>query len=112
GKQQLDFRLTPAGQSLGLTASEVARQVRSAFHGIDALRQQRGRSEVRVRVRLPEAQRTSEFDVENLMIRTPAGPFVPLLQVAEVERGRAYTSITRRDGRRTISVTADIVPMG
>ena len=34
------------------------------------------------------------------------GP-VPLMEVAEVDRGRAYTSITRRDGRRTITVTGN-----
>jgi multidrug efflux pump subunit AcrB len=112
GKQQLDFRITPAGRSLGLTASEVARQVRGAFHGTEALRQQRGRNEVKVRVRLPEAERQSEFDVENLMIRTPAGRYVPLPDVAQVERGHSYSSITRRDGRRTLTVTADVIPMG
>ena len=112
GKQQLDFRITPAGQSLGLTAGEVARQVRSAFHGAEALQQQRGRNEVKVRVRLPAGERESEFHVENLMIRTPGGRYVPLLQVAEVERGRAYTTINRRNARRTITVTADVVPMG
>jgi len=112
GKQQLDFRITPAGQSLGLTAGEVARQVRSAFHGTEALQQQRGRNEVKVRVRLPAGERESEFHVENLMIRTPGGRYVPLLQVAEVERGRAYTAINRRNARRTMTVTADVVPMG
>jgi len=111
GKEQLDFTLKPEGHSLGLTVREVARQVRNAFYGAEALRQQRGRSEIRVRVRLPEKQRTSEYDLEQLLIRTPAGRNVPLLQVAEVERGRAYTSITRRDARRTISVTADVEPI-
>jgi multidrug efflux pump subunit AcrB len=110
GKQQLDFRLLPEGRSLGLTAREVARQVRNAFFGAEALRQQRGRNEVKVYVRLPESQRRSEYDVEQLLIRTPAGGEVPLRQVAEVSRSRAYTSIDRRDGRRAVSVTADVVP--
>ncbi|BCR06464.1 multidrug resistance protein [Desulfuromonas versatilis] len=112
GKQQLDFRIKPEGQSLGLTSSEVARQVRHAFSGVEALKQQRGRNEVTVRVRLPENQRASEFDVEQLMISTPAGTFVPLLEVAEVSRGRAYTTIARRDARRTLTVSADVEPIG
>jgi len=110
GKPQLDFRLLAEGQSLGLTGYEVARQVRGAFHGIEALRQQRGRNEVKVKVRLPEDERTSEYGIEQLLIRTPAGRDVPLTQVAEITRGRAYTSIERRDGQRTVTVTADIVP--
>ena len=112
GKQQLNFTLRPEGHSLGLTVAEVARQVRNAFYGAEALRQQRGRSEVKVMVRLPEAQRVSEADTQELMIRTPAGRDVPLRHVANVARGRAYTDITRREGRRTVTVTADVVPIG
>jgi len=110
GKQQLNFRLKPEGLSLGLTSTEAARQVRNAFYGTVALRQQRGANEVTVRVRLPEAERRSEYDVEQLLIRTPAGRDVPLYQIAEVSRGRAYTSVSRRDGRRTVSVGANVVP--
>ncbi|MGD8937683.1 MAG: efflux RND transporter permease subunit, partial [Thiogranum sp.] len=110
GKQQLDFKMLPAGRSLGLTARDVARQVRNAFFGAEALRQQRGRNEVKVYVRLPEAQRSSEYDIEQLLIHTAGGGEVPLRQVAQVSRSRAYTSIDRRDGRRAVSVTADVVP--
>ncbi len=110
GKQQMDLKLLPEGDSLGLTSSEVARQVRNAFFGAEALRQQRGRNEVKVKVRLPESQRTSEFDLEHLLIRTPAGRDVPLHHVAEITRGRAYTTITHLDGRRTINVTANVEP--
>ena len=111
GKEQLDFKLRPEGESLGLTSAEVARQVRNAFHGSIALRQQRQRSEVTVLVRLPEAERNKEYDVEALLIRTPGGKEVPLSEVAEVERGRSYTSITRRDARRVMTVTADVNPI-
>jgi len=112
GKPQLDLTLRPEGHSLGLTVREVARQVRAAFYGAEALRLQRGRSEVRVRVRLPEAERLSEYDIEELLIRTPSGRDVPLRQVAEVARGRAYTAINRREGRRTVLVTGDVEPLG
>ena len=111
GKQQLNFTMTPEGQSLGLTAQEVARQVRNSFFGAEALRQQRGRNEIRVRVKFPKEQRISEYDIEQLLIRTPAGTDVPLFQIADVSRGRSYTSITRRNGRRTITVTANVEPI-
>ena len=110
GKEQLDFAMLPAGRSLGLTANSVARQLRSSFYGAEALRQQRGRNEVKVMVRLPKADRVREHDVESFIVRTPTGLDVPLGQVTEVRRGRAYTVINRRDGRRTVSVTADVVP--
>jgi len=111
GKQQLDFRITANGESLGLTSREIARQVRNAFSGNEALRQQRGRNEVTVRVRLPDNERNTEHSIENLMIRTPAGTFVPLFEVASVERGRAFTSINRRDARRTVTVSAGVEPI-
>ncbi len=110
GKEQMDFRIRIEGQALGLTASSVARQVRSSFYGAQALRQQRGRNEVKVLVRLPEAARSREADVERLLVQTPAGTWVPLLEVADVDRRRAYTSISRRDGRRTVQVTSGVEP--
>ena len=112
GKQQFDFQLKPEGRSLGLTSQAVAQQVRGAFYGIEALRQQRGRNEVKVMVRFPEDQRIRESDIEQLLIRTPSGTDVPLMQIADVDRGRAYTVINRRDARRTVTVTADVVPIG
>ncbi len=108
GKEQLDITLTPAGKTLGLTAAEVGRQVRGAFFGAEALRQQRGRDEVRVMVRLPEAERAQEATLEELLIRTPAGGLAPLRDVARIERGRAYTTIRRDQGRRVLNVTADV----
>ncbi|MBL6946406.1 MAG: efflux RND transporter permease subunit, partial [Rhodospirillales bacterium] len=111
GKEQISFRILPEGQSLGLTAYDVARQVRNAFYGAEALRQQRGRNEVTVRIRLPEAERAREYDIERLLLRTPAGRNVPLMQMAEVWRGRAYTTINRRDGQRTVKITANVDPI-
>ncbi|HOX37087.1 MAG TPA: efflux RND transporter permease subunit [Candidatus Brocadiia bacterium] len=110
GKQQLDFTIKPEGKALGLTARDVARQVRSAFYGAEVLRQQRGRNEVKIIVRLPETERSTEHTIESLLIRAPAGAFVPLKEVADVSRGRAYTTINRRNGRRVVQVSADIVP--
>lgn len=109
GKTQFNFRLRPQARAQGLTTAELARQLRGAFYGAEALRQQRGRDELRVYVRLPQSERRAEQTIEQLMIRLPGGGEMPLTEAAEIERGRAYTSITRVDGRRTINVTADIV---
>jgi len=108
GKEQLDFKLKPEARSLGVTELDLARQVRGAFFGAEAVRQQRGRDEVRVYVRLPRAERESEYNVESLKIRTPSGGEVPLSQAAVVERGRSYTTIRRKNGARVVSVESDI----
>jgi len=108
GKRQLSLTLKPEARSLGINATDLARQVRSAFYGAEALRQQRGRNEVRVMVRLPENERRTAHTVEHLTLRTDGGGEIPLFQAADVERGRAYTEIRRREGRRIIAVTADV----
>jgi multidrug efflux pump subunit AcrB len=109
GKEQLDLELSPMGRAAGLTESDLARQVRSAFFGAEAARQQRGRDELRVYVRRPESERRSEHFVETMIVRTPDGGEMPLDQAAEILRGRAYTSISRVNGRRIITVTADVI---
>lgn len=111
GKRQISFSINESGQAIGLTSAEVGRQVRNAFHGAEPIRLQRERSEVRVLVRLPERERVSEADVERMLVTTPQGRKVPLREVAEVELGHSYTTIERRDGRRTITVTADSEPL-
>ncbi len=110
GKQQLDFKIKPEGESLGLTRREVARQVRQALYGAEVLRQQRGRTEIKIMVRLPESERSTEQTIHDLLIKTPAGSYVPLREIATYQRGRAYTVINRRNGRRVVSVSADVTP--
>jgi multidrug efflux pump subunit AcrB len=110
GKTQLDFKILPEGRSLGLSPSYVGQQVRGSFYGVDALRLLRGTNEIEVRVKLPESERNSMYDLQELMIQTPDGVDVPLYDVARVEKGRAFTSIDRRNGRRIISVGTDVEP--
>ncbi len=110
GKQQIDFTIRPEALSLGLQAREIARQVRHAYYGAEALRQQRGRNEVKVMVRLPKAERTTEQSLSEMILRTPTGIEVPLRQAVNFTRGRAYTTIERRQGRRVVMVSADARP--
>ena len=110
GKEQLDLRLLPEGRLLGLTSDDVGQQVRDAFFGSLALRQLRGINEIEVRVKLPEEERKALENLEDLVIRTPDGTEVPLMEIAEVERTTAFASINRRDGRRVVSVGMDIEP--
>lgn len=112
GKEQLDFQLTDAAMARGLTELDLARQVRSAFFGAEALRQQRGRDEVRVYVRLPRNERQSLYNVQQLIVRTPAGAEMPVAQAARITRQRAHTVIHRANGRRSITVTAGLAHRG
>jgi multidrug efflux pump subunit AcrB len=70
----------------------------------------RGTNEIEVRVKLPEQQREDVHHLEDLVIRTPAGMEVPLLDVVDVEENEAFTTINRRDGRRVVNVSMDVEP--
>jgi len=110
GKQQLDFSLLAEGESLGLDALSVARQVRNAFYGAEVLRQQRGRNEIKVMVRLPENERVSMQDMHDFLIWTNKGVAIPLHEIVQIKRGRAFTEIKRRNGQRNVQVTANVTP--
>ncbi|PTX43706.1 multidrug efflux pump subunit AcrB [Christiangramia gaetbulicola] len=110
GKMQYDFKFKPEGRNLGLTSSEVGRQVRDAFYGALAMRQLRGTNEIEVRVKLPLEERRDIQNLENFLVRTPAGVEVPLLDVVEVEQREAFTNINRRDGSRVVTVGMDVEP--
>lgn len=108
GFNELQFELDPAARTLNLTVDELARQVRSGFFGVEALRVPRGREDVRVYVRLPEDERNSAVDVENYRVRMPGGGDVALGQIASARLARSASTIHRLDGRRAATVTADV----
>lgn len=110
GKPQWDVALNELGRSLGLNADDVAAQVRAALYGARALRQQRERNEVTVLVRLPVEERSYSADIERLRILTPAGGYVPLADIATLQRGMSPASISRRNGRQVVQVTAEVEP--
>ncbi|MEJ2284583.1 MAG: efflux RND transporter permease subunit [Desulfobacterales bacterium] len=108
GKKEMQLKLKPAARSLGLTLDDLARQVRHAFYGAEALRLQRGRDEIKVMVRYPEKDRLSIGNVEDMRIRTPSGDEVPFGQVAQVNVEQGYATIERAQRLRVIKITADV----
>jgi multidrug efflux pump subunit AcrB len=108
GKQEILLAIRPEAELLGLSQRDLGRQVRQAFYGEEAQRVQRGRDDVRVMVRLPEAERVSLGDLENMRIRTAAGVEVPSMSVARATVGRGHSTIRRVDGQRVVSVQGDV----
>ncbi len=108
GKQEIKLKLKPAARTLGITEADLARQIRAAFYGAEALRLQRGRNELKVVVRYPQADRRKLWNFENMYIRNSAGAAIPLLQAAEVSESYGFSTINRTDRKRVINVTADV----
>ncbi len=100
--------LKPEARVLGLTVADLARQMRQAFFGAEALRVQRGRDDVSVMVRYPPSERRALGDVENMRIRTPDGREIPFGEVASVTLERGYSVIHHENRERVIGITADV----
>ncbi len=110
GKNELRLNLKPEARSLGLSVDDLARQVNAGFYGREAFRVQRGRDDIRVKVRYTREERASLADFKSMRIRTPTGLEVPLYSVADVEAGPGYATIVRTDGLRRVAVTGDVDP--
>ncbi|NQX89119.1 MAG: efflux RND transporter permease subunit, partial [Halioglobus sp.] len=108
GKQELQLTLLPEARNLGLTLNELGQQIRQAFYGYEAQRIQRGKDDIRVMVRFPDGERRSLGDLESMRIRTREGTEIPFSSVARANLARGYTTIRRVDGRRVVTVTADV----
>ena len=110
GGEEIRLAIKPEAEALGITMSSLGRQVRQAFYGEEAQRIQRGKDELKVMVRYPLDERRSLADLENMRIRTPGGDEVPFASVAELSFGESYSSITRQNRKRVVTVSADIDP--
>jgi len=108
GKPQQSFSLAEGAHGLGLTAAEVGAQLRAAFLGEIADSQRIGQHEVEVLVRQASDDRDGRDDLKDQTILLPDGRRVPLEVVAELEEKREWSRITRIDGRRTVTVQADV----
>ena len=107
GKREIQLDIHPTAEPLGLRQSDLGRQVRAAFYGVEAQRIQRGRDDIKVMVRYPLEERQSVENLEDLRIRTMDDREVPFDQVANFEITEGFSSITRVDRRRVINITAD-----
>ncbi len=108
GKNEVRLNLRPEARALGLTVEDLAGQVYAGYYGNEALRLQRGRDDVRVKVRYTADERSSLADLEKVRIRTAAGYEVPLRSVAELSYAAGYATITRTNGMRRVAVSAGV----
>ena len=108
GKNEIRLSLKPEARPLGLTVQDLARQVYAGFYGDEALRLQRGRDDVRVKIRYTAEERSRLSNLEQVRIRAPGGLEVPLLSVAELNYVPGYAAINRADGMRRVVVSAGV----
>jgi len=108
GKEQWIFSLTTEGSALGLTISDVGRQLRAAFDGQRVQIFQEDEAELEVRLILPERERTNLATLAQFPIRTPAGDMLPLASLATWTGKRGIDIIRHHDIEKTITISGDV----
>ncbi|RLA06748.1 MAG: AcrB/AcrD/AcrF family protein [Gammaproteobacteria bacterium] len=110
GKLQYDLKLTNKAHVLGFSSQDIANQIRNSLYGIETIRQMRGNDELKVLLRLPENERSTEQNLSQMKIFNKDGTVLFLSELAHIHKTRAYTKIQRHNGRQVIDVTAAVSP--
>lgn len=94
-----------AAAQVGLDPENVARQLEALIAGSVATEMRVGEQLVSVRVRGPADVRSRADEISGLMLKTPAGQFVPLRQLARVEVQPGQQQIKRENLASFVAVT-------
>lgn len=108
GKSEMVIKLNEQGKALGLDPNVLLNTIRGVYFGEEVDRIQRGRHEVKLMLRYPKSARQSWEGFENIRIRDNDGNERPLLEVADVEYQRSFSTINRLNQKRAVTITADV----
>jgi multidrug efflux pump subunit AcrB len=108
GKPQRRFSLAEGARGLGVSAEEVASQLRAAMLGQIAATQRIDEWDIEILVSQAEQDRQSLDDLADQIIQLPDGRQIPLEVLVRMEEDRDWARITRIDGRRTVVVSANV----
>jgi Cu(I)/Ag(I) efflux system membrane protein CusA/SilA len=88
--------------------SDVFEYVETGLGGTVAATTLKGRERWPIQVRLDRADRDDIEKLGDLLVPTPAGPFVPLRQVAAIKRVLGASEIQSENGRLRVFVQANV----
>ena len=108
GQNELLVKLRPGAVGLGISANELARQLRGSFQGLLSDQVQVASEGYDVEVRFAESYRSSLTDLEDYRIVVGGGKTVPLSDVATLEPSRGWSRIGRFNRRRVVNVFGSI----
>jgi len=92
----------------GLTPAQVGQAVQMCLNGITATRYEYRGSDIDVIVCMLGDKPRNLNDIENIMVQSPAGISIPLMEIAEIQLEKATPNIIRNDQKQTISITANL----
>ncbi len=98
----------PALARLGVEPGDVFAALRAAGPGVEATRIVKEREEIAVLVKMAGKDRLNPSRLADLPIPASGGGFVPLGRVAEVRIRKAPSKVTRLNGRREVTLEAEV----
>ena len=110
GKIQFNLKINERGKALGLNTEIIGRQLRNSYYGAEAKRFLRKNNEIKIMVRLPEDERELQHYFDNFIIVLNNGTKIPLKEVVDIISAHSYTTIERRNFKRIVNVTANVIP--
>ena len=109
GQPEFSLTLKPGAYSLGVDASGVAQQFRSALSGITVSNVRLGDESYDVTVKYDAKSKDSLADLDHFKIVNEAnGSLIPLHAIANVQAERNWSRIHRIDGVRTVTLYGDL----
>lgn len=108
GKSQFLYALTPQGEALGLTVSDIGRQLRAGFDGQLLQVFYDENEEVEVRIILPDEERNASRTLNSFPIVTKQGVTVRLDNVVTLESRKGLELVRHTDGKFGLRVTAGV----
>jgi multidrug efflux pump subunit AcrB len=108
GKDQYLYQLTPLGESLGLTVSDIGSQLRAAFDGQLLQVFYDENEEVEVRILLPDAQRNYTRTLDNFPIISAAGEVIQLRNVVTLKDQKGLDLVRHTEGKLGLHITASV----
>ncbi|MCP4491684.1 MAG: efflux RND transporter permease subunit [Gammaproteobacteria bacterium] len=108
GKRELRLQLKDSAGVLGINASMVADQTRSAFQGIIVDEFPLGTETYEVDLRLSANDRLDPHNLEQMSITGNDGSLIPLPVIARINQVRGWARINRIDRQRAVTVYGDV----
>ncbi|TGN18439.1 efflux RND transporter permease subunit [Leptospira idonii] len=109
GKDEIRVTVDESLASLaGVSVQSVSLAINTALQGTVATKIKRADEEVDVRVRFPEEYRTSLTHLNKVYVNNLAGNLIPVSRLTSYERSPGRASINHFDGKRLLTVTANI----
>ncbi|MEZ5867216.1 MAG: efflux RND transporter permease subunit [Defluviimonas denitrificans] len=106
-KNELILTLTPQGRALGFTVDSVGAELRHRLDGVEAASFPDGTRSMKVMVKLPERDLTSDF-IDRTLLRTPSGGYVPLSDIVTFDATSGFSKVVRENGKQVVSVTGAV----